>query len=173
MAEKVNLSIKRGDTVVVIAGKDKGKKGKVLRVNPEDMTCIVDGVNMIIKHKKARSAQQKSAREKRPGNIHISNVQILCKCGKATRVNHKFVGDKKVRICKKCDEVLDKKFTKDKGKDKAKEVDPETDKKDEAAAAVKKTLQRREVKSTVDSKVKKPDAAKSSVSMPRKIGGGA
>jgi len=165
--EKANkVKIKRGDTVVVITGKDKGKKGKVLSINTEKNTCVVDGVNIVIKHKKARSAQQKSTREKKPGNIHISNVQILCKCGKATRVSHKYIGDKKVRYCAKCDEVLDKKFVKA-VKEKAKEVEPEKEDK----KVDKKPLQRREVKATADTKIKKPESVSKTMNLPRKTGG--
>jgi len=161
-----NAKIKRGDTVVVITGKDKGRKGKVLMVDPCDERVLVEGVNMVIKHKKARSAQQKSAREKRAGAIHISNVAILCKCGKATRVAYKFVNDKKVRSCKKCGEILDKKYVR--AKEKAKEVEAEVEKKDDKKD--KQPLKRREVKSTVDSKVTKKPDAKAQVAMPRKMG---
>ncbi|MCL2570055.1 MAG: 50S ribosomal protein L24 [Firmicutes bacterium] len=147
--EQVNVrtNIKRGDSVVVIAGKNKGKKGKVISVNPDDNTCVVDGVNIVIKHKKARSAQQKSSRDKKAGNIDISNVMILCKCGKATRVSRKEVGGKMVRYCKKCDEILDKKFVKT--KEKVKEVEAKEEEK-----ADKKPLKRREVKATAESTVK-------------------
>jgi len=168
--EKINkVKIRRGDTVVVICGKDKGKKGKVLEVDPDNNMCVVDGVNIVTKHKKARNAQQKSTREKKPGNIHISNVQILCKCGKATRVSHKFVGDKKVRYCAKCDEVLDKKYVKVKEKDKSKEID-ENKEKDEKKVD-KKPLQRREVKATADTKIKKPESVSKTMNLPRKTGG--
>ena len=149
----MSVSIKRGDQVVVITGKDKGKKGKVLQVNVEDATCVVDGVNVVVKHKKARGQNQKSAREKKAGNIHVSNVMVLCKCGKPTRVSHKEVAGKNVRCCVKCKEVLDKKFTKVKDKEvKGKEVSEGT-KTEEVKE--KKTLQRREVKTTADSTVKK------------------
>ena len=146
----MNTSIKRGDQVIVISGKDKGKKGKILLVNAEDGTCVVDGINVVVKHKKARSAQQKSTREKKAGNIHISNVMVLCKCGKPTRVGHKIVNGKNVRFCNKCQEVLDKKFTKAK-EIKGKELNEEK----AAPEKEKKTLVRREVKSTADVKVKK------------------
>ena len=165
--EKVQAKIKRGDTVVVISGKDKGRKGKVLLVHPEDGTVLVENVNMIIKHKKARSAQQKSSREKRAGAIAISNVMVLCKCGKATRVAYKFVNDKKVRACKKCDEILDKKFVR--AKEKVKEVEAE-EKKDDKTSVEKKPLQRREVKATADSKIKKAPDVKGTVALPRKMG---
>jgi len=163
----MNAKIKRGDTVVVITGKDKGKKGKVLMVSPEDGTVLVDGVNMVIKHKKARSAQQKSAREKKAGAIQLSNVMVLCKCGKTTRVAMKIVNDKKVRSCKKCGEILDKKFVRAKEKEKA--VDAEIEKKDDKKAE-KTPLKRREVKATADSKVTKSPSVKSSVALPRKMG---
>jgi len=165
-----NVSIRKGDTVVVLAGKDKGKKGKVLGVDPVANTCVVEGVNIVVKHTKARSAQQKASRSKKPGAIHISNVQILCKCGKATRVSYK-VNEKgfKNRACNKCGEILDKKYVK--AKEKAK--DDVEDKKDDAEKkdVAKKPLQRREVKSTADVKVKKPDGGKPAAgSTHRKIG---
>ena len=171
METKKRVNVKRGDTVVIIAGKDKGKKGKILMVNPEDNSCIVDGVNIVVKHKKARNAQQKSSRDKKAHKIDISNVQILCKCGKATRVNHKIVAGKSVRYCNKCDEILDKKYVKSKEKIKEKEAeDSEKEAADKAAA--KKPLQRREVKHTADSKVKTAGGANTAkVGLPRKQGG--
>jgi len=167
--EKVKTNIRRGDTVVIIAGKDKGKKGKVLMVFPDDNACIVEGVNIIVKHRKARTAQQKSAREKKAGKIDISNVQILCKCGKATRVGNKIIANRRVRVCVRCNEALDKKFVK--LKEKAKDADGEEVKKDDKDKADKKPLQRREVKAAAESTVKKPSpSVKSQVSLPRKIG---
>ena len=160
-----NSSIRKGDHVVVIAGKDKGKKGKVTLVDGEYVT--VEGVNIVVKHKKARSAQQKSSRDKRAGAIHISNVQILCKCGKATRVSHKIVNGKKNRVCAKCGEVLDKKFVKIKEKAA---TENEVDKKEEETT-VKKPLQRREVKHTAESTVKKPQNTTKAVTSHRRIGG--
>ena len=173
-----NVSIRKGDTVIVIAGKDKGKKGKVLGVDPYENVCFIDGVNVVVKHQKARSAQQKSARTKKPGAIHISDVQILCKCGAATRVAHK-VNEKGVknRVCSKCGEVLDKKFVK--AKEKAKD-DKDSPSSGEGVAAqadgvvekTKKPLQRREVKSTADVKIKSPlgSGKPSAGSTHRKIG---
>jgi len=169
-----NVSIRKGDTVVVLAGKDKGKKGKVMTVDPIANTCVVEGVNIVIKHKKARSTQQKSERTKMAAPIHISNVQILCKCGKATRVAHK-INEKgiKNRVCAKCSEVLDKKFV----KTKEKAADDAEAKKDgdEEKKEVKKPLQRREVKSVADVKIKKPLSTSSKPSAGtthRKMGGG-
>lgn len=104
----MSLSIKKGDNVLVIAGKDKGKTGKVLVSMPADNSVVVAGVNMISKHKKPRSAQDKGGIIKKEGKIHASNVQIVCpSCDKATRINNVMVDGKKVRQCKKCGANLD------------------------------------------------------------------
>ena len=97
------LSVKKGDTVLVIAGKDKDKRAKVLAVNPTKNKVLVEGVNVVSKCKKARTAQEKSEIIKIEAGIDASNVMVVCpECGKATRVGHKIEGDKKVRICKHC-----------------------------------------------------------------------
>ena len=162
-----NVSVRKGDTVIVIAGKDKGKKGKVMHVDPVANSCVIEGVNIVVKHKKARNAQQKSSRDKKPAAINVSNVQIICKCGKATRVVHKEVGGKKFRVCAKCGEVLDKKYVKikEKTKETAEEAKTETDDK-------KKPLARREVKHVAESKVKLPQNTNvsSNIIKPRKTG---
>ena len=110
------LTVKKGDTVVVIAGKDKGKTGKVLVAMPADNSVVVAGVNIISKHKKPRSAQDKGGIIKKENKIDASNVQIVCpSCGKATRVAHSMADGKKTRTCKKCGASLDatKKATKE------------------------------------------------------------
>lgn len=108
------LSVKKGDTVLVIAGKDKDKKAKVLAVNPTSNRLIVEGVNVVSKCKKARTAQEKSEIIKIESGIDASNVMVVCaKCGKATRVGHAVVDGKKVRICKKCNASLDKEYAKE------------------------------------------------------------
>ena len=106
------LNVKTGDTVVVIAGKDAGKQGKVLKTFPSKNRIIVSGVNMISRHQKARKAQEKSAIVKKEGTIDVSNVMIVCPvCGKATRVKHSVQDGKSIRTCK-CGAALDKKFVK-------------------------------------------------------------
>ena len=100
------MKIKKGDTVAVIAGKDKGKEGKVLVVNHKDNTVIVEGVNMITKHTKPSAANQNGGIVKQEGPIDASNVMYLHK-GKATRVGFKMDGDKKVRVAKSTGEVID------------------------------------------------------------------
>jgi len=103
------LHVRIGDNVLVIAGKDKGKSGKIVKANPSDNTVVVSGVNIISKHKKPRSAEDKGGIKKMEGKIDASNVQIICpECKKATRVAHGFEGDTKYRQCKKCGASLDK-----------------------------------------------------------------
>ena len=108
------LSVKKGDTVLVIAGKDKDKRAKVLAVNPSKNRVLVEGVNVVSKCKKARTAQEKSEIIKKEAGIDASNVMVVCPvCGKATRVGHSVVDGKKVRTCKKCNASLDKEFVKE------------------------------------------------------------
>ena len=102
------LNVKKGDTVLVLAGKDKGKSGKIISAYPQQNRVVVENVNIHTKHKKARNAQEKSGIEKIEAPIDASNVQIICPvCGKATRVAHKIEGDNKQRVCKKCGASLD------------------------------------------------------------------
>ncbi len=109
----MSISVKKGDTVLVITGKDKGKTGKVLDVFPKDNKVLVDGVNIVTKHKKARKQNEKSEIVKKTAPIEVSNVMVVCgTCGKATRVAHKEINGKKVRVCKKCSASLDKEFVK-------------------------------------------------------------
>ncbi len=104
-----NMNVKTGDTVVVITGKDAGKIGKVLKVTPKTNRVVVEGVNIVSKAHKARSAQDKSEFKKVEAGIDVSNVMPVCpKCGKATRVKHTIVDGKKIRVCK-CGANLDEK----------------------------------------------------------------
>ena len=100
------MKIKKGDLVKVIAGKDKDKEGKVLVVNREANTVIVEGVNMVTKHTKPNAANQNGGIVKQEGPIDASNVMYIHK-GKATRVGFKVDGDKKVRVAKSTGEVID------------------------------------------------------------------
>lgn len=102
------LNVKKGDNVVVISGKDKGKKGKILVAYPEDNRVVVQNVAMITKHVKPRRQGEPGGRIQKEGTIHVSNVMLVCpKCDKATRVGHKVEGDKKVRVCVKCGKNID------------------------------------------------------------------
>ena len=100
------LKIKKGDTVKVIAGKDKDKEGKVIAVNQKTGKVIVEGVNMLTKHTKPSAANQNGGIVHQEGYIDASNVMLLHN-GKATRVGFKMDGDKKVRFAKATGEVID------------------------------------------------------------------
>ena len=100
------MKIKKGDTVKVIAGKDKDKEGKVIAVNQKDGKVLVEGVNMLTKHTKPSVANQNGGIIHQEGPIDISNVMYVHK-GKATRVGFKMDGDKKVRVAKSTGEVID------------------------------------------------------------------
>ena len=100
------LKIKKGDTVKVIAGKDKDKEGKVLSVNQKDGKVVVEGVNMLTKHTKPSAANVNGGIIHQEGAIDISNVMYVHK-GTATRVGVKMDGDKKVRYAKSTGEVID------------------------------------------------------------------
>lgn len=102
------MKVKKNDTVLVITGKDAGKTAKVLVALPNENKVIVDGINVQKKHKKARNAQEVSSIQNQSGPVDASNVMVVCPvCNKATRVSYKIEGDKKVRICKKCNAILD------------------------------------------------------------------
>ncbi|MGX8698406.1 MAG: 50S ribosomal protein L24 [bacterium] len=97
------MNIKTNDTVLVLTGKDKGKKGKVMSADPQAGKVMVEGVNVASRHQKARTQTEESGIIKKETPIYVSKVQLVCpKCGKGTRVGHKFVDGKKVRVCKKC-----------------------------------------------------------------------
>jgi len=103
--------IRKNDTVLVIAGRDRGKRGRVLRVLPDKTRVIVEGVNFIKRH--TRPNPQKNVKGgivEREASLHASNVQLLCpECGAQTRIGRKILGDgRKVRICRKCEGVVDK-----------------------------------------------------------------
>ena len=100
------MKIKKGDLVKVIAGRDKDKEGKVLTVNHDKNTVIVEGVNMITKHTKPSAANQNGGIVQKEAPIDISNVMLVYK-GKATRVGFKVENGKKVRFAKSTGEVID------------------------------------------------------------------
>ena len=100
------MKIKKGDTVTVIAGKDKGKEGKVLAVNAKNSTVHVENVNVVTKHTKPSAANQQGGIVTKEAPLHISNVMLLVD-GKATRVGFQMNGDKKVRVAKATGKVID------------------------------------------------------------------
>ncbi len=105
-ALRVNkLHVRKDDTVIILSGKDKGKKGKVLEVSPSEGKVIVEGCNMITKHVKPRRMGETGGLVKAEAPLYASKVMLVCpKCGKPTRLAHKILNDgKKERVCKNAD----------------------------------------------------------------------
>lgn len=101
------MRIKKGDQIQIIAGKDKGKSGKVLRVVPEKFKIAIEGLNLIKKHLKPKRGGEKGQRIEIPALVNVSNVMLVCpKCGKLTRVGFKVNKEEKTRICKKCNSEI-------------------------------------------------------------------
>ncbi|MFH1611826.1 MAG: 50S ribosomal protein L24 [bacterium] len=101
------MKIKKGDTVLIISGKDRGRKGKVLQSLPKLNKIVVEGINIIKKHRRPRNEREKGQVVELAKPISISNVKLICsKCSKATRTGFKVVEDKKYRICKKCKQEI-------------------------------------------------------------------
>ena len=102
------MKIKKGDKVKVISGKDRGKSGKVLKVAEKLKKVSVAGINLRIKHMRPKKEGEKGQRIQFPAPMDISNIMLICsKCSKPTRIKYKKLKDKtKVRICKKCKEII-------------------------------------------------------------------
>jgi large subunit ribosomal protein L24 len=108
---RLQTPIRRNDNVVVVTGKDSGKRGRVLRVLPEKNRVIVEGVNFIKRHTKPNPGRGvKGGVVQREASLHASNVQLVCpECGNRTRIGHRVLEDgRKVRVCRKCEGVVDK-----------------------------------------------------------------
>jgi len=98
-----NLKVKKGDTVKIISGKDRGKTGKILRTYPADSRILVEGVNQYKKHVRPRKTNEKGQIVVVPRPLHVSNVQIMCSsCGRAVRIGYQGSGNEKERVCKRC-----------------------------------------------------------------------
>ena len=99
----MSMNVKKGDTVVVLSGKDRGKQGKVLGTVPADGKVVVEGINMVTCHVKPRKQGEHGGIVKREAALAACKVQVVCpKCSKATRVSYKIENGKKTRVCKKC-----------------------------------------------------------------------
>jgi large subunit ribosomal protein L24 len=97
------MKIRKNDNVIMLSGKDKGKTGKVIAVFLKERKVIVESLNLIKKHVRARKQGQKGQIINKERAVSVSNVALICKsCGKPTRVGYKVIGENKVRICKKC-----------------------------------------------------------------------
>jgi len=104
------MKIKKGDTVLITVGKDITKKGKIIQVLPKKNRLIVEGINIVKKHVRARRSGEPGQRVEVPRSLDISNIKLICpKCKKPTRIGYKLVDkrrEKKVRACKKCGEEI-------------------------------------------------------------------
>ena len=108
------LRIKKGDQVVVLAGKDKGRQGKVIQTLPKDNSVIVDGINIVTRHQRPRRATRatpgtQTGRIQKPAALSISKVMLICpRCGKPSRVGHAAgEGGHRVRVCRRCNELIE------------------------------------------------------------------
>ena len=103
------MKIRKDDTVLVIAGRDRGKKGKVRFAHPKDKKLVVEGINFIKKHARATGRAKQAGIIEQEAPVTVSNVMLLCsRCNHPTRVGFRFLEDgRKVRICRSCHEVID------------------------------------------------------------------
>lgn len=96
------MKIRKGDQVKINSGKDRGKTGKVMKVFPKENLLLIEGLNLVFKHRKPRREGEKGQRVAVPSKMNVSRVMLVCpKCGQASRVGIKS-GEKKMRVCKKC-----------------------------------------------------------------------
>jgi large subunit ribosomal protein L24 len=104
------LSIRKGDRVRIIAGKEKGKEGKILFAEPEKNRVLVEARNMVKRHARPTQKVPQGGIQEREASIHVSNVQLVCpNCGQPTRVGHRVAENgKKVRVCRGCEGDIDK-----------------------------------------------------------------
>jgi large subunit ribosomal protein L24 len=107
---RLQAPVKKNDTVIVTTGKDSGKRGRVLKVLPAKNRVVVEGVNIIKRHTRPNPQRNiKGGIVEREASVHASNVQLICpECGKMTRIGHRMDGERKQRICRKCEGVIDK-----------------------------------------------------------------
>ena len=97
------MKIHKNDQVLIISGKDRGKKGKTLSVFPQELKVLVEGVNLRKKHVKPKRGGEKGQVVETPSPLSVANVKLICpKCAQASRVGYKIIENKKYRICKKC-----------------------------------------------------------------------
>ena len=107
MNNETKPKIKKGDTAIVLVGRDRWKKGKIMKVMPKNGRVVIEGVNLRKKHVKPKKSGEKGSTVSVPSSLHISSIQLICpSCSKPTRVGFKGEGKNKVRTCKKCNNTL-------------------------------------------------------------------
>ena len=157
----MNLNVRKGDNVKVLAGKDKGKTGKVLATDPKSGRVLVEGVNIATHHVKARSANEQSGKKKIEAPLDVSNVQIICpSCGKNVRVRHEKIDGKNARVCAKCGASLDASLKADKAKKKADKKAAPKKKADKEAPVEETAAAEAQPEETAEKPAKKPAAKK-------------
>jgi large subunit ribosomal protein L24 len=103
----MKMKIKKGDTIIVLSGKDRGRQGKVLRTIPKEERAVVEGVNMRKRRTRAKRAGEKGSVVEFPAPMHVSNMSLYCgACKRGVRVGTDTRGGKKVRVCVRCDKAL-------------------------------------------------------------------
>ena len=107
---RLQTPIRRNDNVMVVAGRDRGKSGRVLRIIPDTNRLVVEGVNFVKRHTKPNPGKNiKGGIVEREASLHVSNGQLICPgCGAATRIGRRLGEGRKVRVCRKCEGVVDK-----------------------------------------------------------------
>jgi large subunit ribosomal protein L24 len=106
--KRPKFHIKKDDLVEVNTGEEKGRRGRILEIISEKQQAIVEGINLVKKHQRARSQTKPSGIVTVPGPIHISDLVLICsKCGKKTKVKKDIIEKRRVRICKKCGEIIE------------------------------------------------------------------
>lgn len=101
------FKIKKGDQVIVLTGKDKGKKSKIVKVFPRSFKAIVEGINIVKKHQRPSRRYVHGGILEKPAPLHLSNLALICpNCGNPTRISFQRKADKKMRICKKCKQSI-------------------------------------------------------------------
>ena len=103
------MQIRKNDSVMVIAGRERGKTGKVLRVLPDKDKVVIEKVNLVKRHTKPRGPQQAGGIVEKEAPLHASNIMMMCdKCNAPVRIGQKILGDgKKIRVCRRCNEAID------------------------------------------------------------------
>ncbi|MCK4250569.1 50S ribosomal protein L24 [candidate division WOR-3 bacterium] len=105
---RVKFHIKKDDLIEVNTGVEKGRRGRILEIIPEKNQAIIEGINLVKKHQRARSQTKPSGIVTVPAPIHISNLVLICsKCGKKTKIKRDKIEDRRVRICKECGEIIE------------------------------------------------------------------
>ncbi len=103
-----HMPVRKGDTVKVIAGKDKGRTGRIMLVYPDTERVMVERINIVKRHQRPSQRLQKGGIIEKENPLHISNVMLVCpRCKEATRFKREVIDEKRVRVCKKCDEQID------------------------------------------------------------------